>query len=120
MTEPIRIEGLEALQKALADNPIASKRAQQNLLFGAARKVNKGLERRIKQNAPVKTGRLKRSIRVFVPRGSGEPKLVIGGDRALVPRNAVSGFMSRALRRLPGDIQEAADAELQRWIRRLP
>ena len=115
----VRIEGLEALQRALVDAPVASRRAQQNLLFGAARSLNKSLQQRIKRDAPVKTGRLKRSIRVFVPRGSGDPKMVISGNRAMVPRNARTQFLSRHLRRLPADMRDAANAELQQWVKRL-
>lgn len=118
MADPIRIEGLDALQKALADNPVAGKRAQQNLLFAAARRVNKGLEARIKRDAPVRSGRLRRSIRVYVPRNARQPQLIISGNRALVPRNAATGFMSRNLRRLPADVRDAANAVLQDWISR--
>jgi len=118
MATDVRIDGLDALQAAFREFPARGKQAQRTLLIASARRVTKELESDILRGAPVRTGRLKKTIRVFVPRVVSKPQLIIQGSAALVPQNAQRGFMSRALRRLPALMGREADAELVRWIKR--
>ena len=118
MATEIRVEGLEALQRALADNPAAAKRTQRLAVKGAAKTVRRNLQRKLRAGAGARSGELKRSISVYVPRGQRAGLLHISGSRAMVPHNAETGYMTRELNKLQGQIGEAVNDEIIKWIRR--
>lgn len=76
------------------------------------RRVIKRYERDVKYSAPYKTGKLSKSIRVHLVKRSNHVILRVEGNRAMVPQNARTGFLSRDLDRLPDKIVDAVGREL--------
>lgn len=120
MTELARWDpqDLQRASRLLSGNQLASKAAQKALLLGAARSLRKGLQQKIKSRTPVRSGRLKRSMRVAVKDSGGREALLVKGATGMIAVNKRSRYISRPLRNFGDDLVSEMERELERWIRR--
>ena len=123
-----RIEGLQEVDKFIRDCPLASRRKQIGLSFGAARKLRRQWQNERRAAAPRGRRRRRlskslRGVRVWIPRSATLdtwPEIRVVGPRHMVPTNARSGRYTGWLN-LDGigpELAEQMEADLRRWIAR--
>ncbi|MYE58132.1 MAG: hypothetical protein F4X35_00885 [Alphaproteobacteria bacterium] len=109
---------LQRVSRLLGGNQLAGKAAQRALLLGAARSLRKGLQTKIKHGTPVKSGRLKRSMKVAVSDAGGRSRLHVKGATGMIAVNKRQRFVSKPLRKFGDELASEMEKELARWIRR--
>lgn len=106
----LRIEGLEDAQRLLGDNPVVNDRLRRATLGAAAKKAGERWLEVAKDRAPVKTGALRRGLRVLAT----DEVIQVFGPRAMVPQNAKTDFLE--IESLGDVIAVDFTSLLQEWI----
>lgn len=106
----LRIEGLEDAQRLLGDNPVVNDRLRKATLGAAAKKAGERWIEDAKDRAPVRTGDLRRGLRV---RATDEV-IQVFGPRYLAPQNAKTDFLE--IESLGDEIAVDFTSLLQGWI----
>jgi len=95
-------------------SPMANRRAQWTLLFGALRRIKDDVQSAVKARAPVRTGLLRDSIKTRV----AEPEFILQGRINLVPMSARHNFLGELDRKFEQELGKEMEKELASWIRR--
>ena len=113
----VKIEGLDDAIRVMNSFPGDTRHAQRALVLQVARRGRRAMQKDVRAAAPERSGALKRAIGVRIDKSP--PSIVVRGTRALVPTNAETGWLSRAMSTVEGRLANQTVQTLLRRIRRI-